>query len=33
MNNTFRIGVQPSLTHEMMEFAARKIESYLVVNF
>lgn len=33
MNNTFWIGVQPSLTHEMMEFAARKIESYLGVNF
>ena len=33
MNNTFWIGVQPSLTEEMMEFAARKIESYLGVNF
>ena len=33
MNNTFWIGVQPALTHEMMEFAARKIESYLGVNF
>ena len=33
MNNTFWIGVQPSLTQEMMEFAARKIESYLGVNF
>ncbi len=33
MNNTFWIGVQPSLTLEMMEFAARKIESYLGVNF
>ncbi len=33
MNNTFWIGVQPSLTREMMEFAARKIESYLGVNF
>lgn len=33
MNNTFWIGVQPSLTKEMLEFAARKIESYLGVNF
>ena len=33
MNNTFWIGVQPSLTREMMEFTARKIESYLGVNF
>ncbi len=33
MNNTFWIGVQPSLTQEMMEFAARKIEIYLGVNF
>ncbi len=33
MNNTFWIGVQPSLTKEMMEFAARKIETYLGVNF
>ena len=33
MNNTFWIGVQPSLTQEMMEFAVRKIESYLGVNF
>ncbi|NDP39383.1 MAG: lipopolysaccharide biosynthesis protein RfbH [Rhodoferax sp.] len=33
MNNTFWIGVQPSLTKEMMEFAASKIESYLGVNF
>jgi CDP-6-deoxy-D-xylo-4-hexulose-3-dehydrase len=33
MNNTFWIGVQPALTREMMEFAARKIESYLGVNF
>ena len=33
MNNTFWIGVQPSLTHEMLEFAARKIETYLGVNF
>ena len=33
MNNTFWIGVQPALTHEMMEFAAAKIESYLGVCF
>jgi CDP-6-deoxy-D-xylo-4-hexulose-3-dehydrase len=33
MNNTFWIGVQPSLTREMLEFAARKIEIYLGVNF
>ncbi len=33
MNNTFWIGVQPSLTPEMLEFAARKIETYLGVDF
>lgn len=33
MNNTFWIGVQPSLTREMLEFAAQKIESYLGVAF
>lgn len=33
MNNTFWIGVQPSLTPAMLEFAAHKIESYLGVNF
>jgi len=33
MNNTFWIGVQPSLTREMLEFAASKIETYLGVNF
>jgi CDP-4-dehydro-6-deoxyglucose reductase, E1 len=33
MNNTFWIGVQPSLTREMLEFATSKIESYLGVNF
>jgi CDP-4-dehydro-6-deoxyglucose reductase, E1 len=32
MNNAFWIGVQPALTEEMLEFAARKIESYLGVN-
>jgi len=33
MNNTFWIGVQPALTREMLEFAARTIETYLGVNF
>jgi len=33
MNNTFWIGVQPALTQDMLEFAARKIETYLGVNF
>ena len=33
MNNTFWIGVQPSLTRVMLEYAAHKIESYLGVNF
>ena len=33
MNNTFWIGVQPSLTKEMMEFSAQKIESFLGVAF
>ena len=33
MNNTFWIGVQPSLTKEMLEFTAAKIESYLGVKF
>ncbi len=33
MNNTFWIGVQPSLTREMLEFAASKIENYLGVAF
>jgi CDP-6-deoxy-D-xylo-4-hexulose-3-dehydrase len=33
MNNTFWIGVQPSLTPAMLEFAANKIETYLGVNF
>jgi CDP-6-deoxy-D-xylo-4-hexulose-3-dehydrase len=33
MNNTFWIGVQPSLTKDMMEFAVRKIETFLGVNF
>jgi CDP-6-deoxy-D-xylo-4-hexulose-3-dehydrase len=33
MNNTFWIGVQPSLTKEMLEFVVTKIESYLGINF
>ena len=33
MNNTFWIGVQPSLTNEMLEFTAAKIEGYLGVDF
>lgn len=33
MNNTFWIGVQPSLTLEMLEYTAGKIETYLGINF
>ena len=33
MKNTFWIGVQPALSPEMLEFAARNIESYLGVRF
>lgn len=33
MNNTFWIGVQPSLTKEMLDYAASQIEIYLGVNF
>ena len=33
MENTFWIGVQPALSIEMLDFAARKIEEYLGVNF
>lgn len=33
MNNTFWIGIQPSLTNDMMEFSAQKIESFLGVVF
>ena len=29
MNNTFWIGVQPSLTKEMLEFSALKIGTFL----
>lgn len=33
MKNTFWIGVQPSLTENMLDFAAQKIETFLGVNF
>ncbi len=33
MNNTFWVGVQPTLEKVMLEFVAKKIESYLGVNF
>lgn len=33
MNNTFWIGVQPSLSEDMLDFAAQKIETFLGVNF
>jgi CDP-6-deoxy-D-xylo-4-hexulose-3-dehydrase len=33
MNDTFWIGVQPSLTEEMLDYAATKIEMYLGVRF
>lgn len=33
MNNTFWIGVQPSLSENMLDFAAQKIETFLGVNF
>lgn len=33
MNNTFWIGVQPSLTREMLEYAVVQIETFLGVNF
>jgi CDP-6-deoxy-D-xylo-4-hexulose-3-dehydrase len=33
MKNTFWIGVQPSLTEDMLDFAAQKIETFLGVNF
>lgn len=33
MNSTFWIGVQPSLTKEMLEFSARTINSYFGVDF
>jgi CDP-6-deoxy-D-xylo-4-hexulose-3-dehydrase len=33
MNHTFWIGVQPSLTQEMLEYVASEIELFLGVNF
>lgn len=33
MNNTFWIGVQPSLTPEMLEYVATQIEIFLGINF
>lgn len=33
MNNTFWIGLQPSLSEDMLDFAAHKIETFLGVNF
>jgi CDP-6-deoxy-D-xylo-4-hexulose-3-dehydrase len=33
MNNTFWIGVQPSLTQEMLNYVATQIETYLGLNF
>lgn len=33
MNQTFWIGVQPALTPEMLEYAARQIETYLGLDF
>ena len=33
MNNTFWIGIHPSVTKEMLDFTARKIENYLGVDF
>ena len=33
MNNTFWIGVQPALTQEMLEYAAKHIEIFLGVDF
>jgi CDP-6-deoxy-D-xylo-4-hexulose-3-dehydrase len=33
MRNTFWIGVQPSLTDEMLDYSASRIEAFLGVNF
>lgn len=33
MNDTFWVGVQPALNHEMLDYVAGKIEAYLGVNF
>ena len=33
MNDTFWIGVYPSLSREMLDFVIGKIEAYFGVNF
>jgi CDP-6-deoxy-D-xylo-4-hexulose-3-dehydrase len=33
MNNTFWIGIQPSLTREMLEYVAKTIENFLGISF
>jgi CDP-6-deoxy-D-xylo-4-hexulose-3-dehydrase len=33
MNNTFWIGVQPSLSKEMLDYVVETIENFLGVNF
>lgn len=33
MNNTFWLGVQPALTHDMLDYVASRLESYLGVTF
>jgi CDP-6-deoxy-D-xylo-4-hexulose-3-dehydrase len=33
MNNTFWIGVQPSLSKEMLDYVVESIENFLGVNF
>ena len=33
MNQTFWVGVQPALSHEMLDYAAGQIESYLGLGF
>ena len=33
MNETFWIGLQPALTHEMLDYSASRIETYLGSNF
>jgi CDP-6-deoxy-D-xylo-4-hexulose-3-dehydrase len=33
MNSTFWIGLHPALTQDMLEFSAKKIESFIGVNF
>ena len=33
MNDTFWIGVQPSLTEEQLEFVCEKLEEFFGLNF